>query len=121
MKIHSALALSLMLLASVSHAGILGRTVHSRANCLNNESITWWRGHYNTWRVISLHHSPFGQRHVIDTGWVYTWRAHAIHWGEGDPKYLWTVYGVHYQYDISKTAPFAQTQSMFCSIIDGWL
>jgi len=113
---------ALAILASAqSNAGVFTRTVHSRANCLNNESITWWRGHYNTWRVISIHHSPFGMQHAIDSGWDYTWRSHAVHWGEGDPHNAWIVYGIHYEYGISKTSPFAQTDSIFCSFIDGWI
>ena len=114
-------ALALLASTSLSYAGVFGRTVHSRANCLNNESITWWRGHYNTWRVVSAHLSPYGQAHVIDTGWQYTWRAHAIHWGEGNPVKLWQVWGDHYEYGISKVRPFARTYAIECSIIDGWI
>jgi len=112
---------SLMLLASTqSHAGVYGTTVHSRANCLNNETITWWLYHPYNWRVVSGHVSAFGQHHVIDSGFQYSWRSHAIHWGEGDLTNLWQVFGQHFLYEYSKTVPFDTTYATFCDLIHGW-
>jgi len=122
MNLLSKLVVSGFLCVSLSaHAGILGRTVHSRANCLNNETITWWKGHPVTWRVTSLHVSPYDQEHSMDTGWLYDSRVAAIHWGEGNPKNLWQVFGNHYEYSISKVKPFARTYAIECSIINGWI
>ena len=39
-------------IGSIANAGINGTTAHSRANCVNNESITWWLGHSYNWRVV---------------------------------------------------------------------
>ena len=41
--------------SSIAYSGINGTTAHSRANCGNNESITWWLGHAYDWRVVSIH------------------------------------------------------------------
>lgn len=95
----------------VSHAGLDRTTVHSRANCLNNESITWWYLHPYDWRVVSYHTDQGSQAHTIDTGFIYTWRAHAIHWGEGSPTGSWRVWGYHYLSDYHRTIPFDTTYS----------
>jgi hypothetical protein len=121
MNLLSKLLVSGCLCASLgAHAGVHQTTVHSRANCLNNESITWWLNHPYNWRVVSYHISAFNEYHSMDTGFQHTWRAHAIHWGEGDITNLWTVYGDHFQYEYSKTVPFDQTEANFCDIIHGW-
>jgi hypothetical protein len=113
MSLLSKLVLSGLLCASLSaHAGLFRMTVHSRANCANNESITWWKDHHHTWRIISYHASPYGGGHVIDTGWDYNWRVAAIHWGEGNPLKLWQVFGKHYDYSYSKVAPFEETYAI---------
>lgn len=65
--------------SDTAQAGLDRTTVHSRANCLNNESITWWYLHPYNWRVISYHTDQGAQSHTMDTGFNYTWRAHAIH------------------------------------------
>ena len=110
------------LCASLSvHAGVYHTTVHSRANCLNNESITWWLNHPYNWRVVSVHEFPTVTSHLMDTGFNYTSRAHAIHWGEGDVLNNWEVYGYHYLYEYSKYIPFATTATDNCEIIQGWI
>ena len=63
-------SISMLMVSLVSHAGLYKTTIHSRANCLNNESITWWNGNPYSWRVVSIHtHTPTNQTHLIDTGY----------------------------------------------------
>ena len=82
----------------------------SRANCSNNESITWQYPVVNAnrwWRVISTHRrSAIGwgseEVHSVDSGWGLTWRSAAVHWGEGasgmyGPR-RWFVVGQHYEF-----------------------
>lgn len=112
----------LIVQSGIAHAGLDWTTVHSRANCLNNESITWWYLHSFNWRVVSIHEAKYGNaKHHIDTGFNWTWRAHAIHWGEpfGNDDY-WCVSGYHYLFDYSKYIPFDTTYAESCNIIDGW-
>ncbi|WP_157698153.1 hypothetical protein [Legionella clemsonensis] len=42
-------ACALLSATVTAHAGINATTAHSRANCVNNESITWWLGHSYDW------------------------------------------------------------------------
>ncbi len=104
-----------------SHAGLDWTTVHSRANCLNNESITWWYLHPYDWRVVSVHkHIGTGHMHSMDTGYAYTWRQHAIHWGEPMASGKWEVWGYHYLKGFHDKTPFDTTYADDCKIIDGW-
>lgn len=83
----------------------------SRANCVNNESITWeafWTDYYwlytYSWhfRYVYIDSFPVGfylpESHIVTDGWSYTWRSAAIHWGEGFSG-GWTVIGYHYSLD----------------------
>ena len=111
---------SLLITSISAHAGLNKTTVHSRANCLNNESITWWNGHPYDWRVVSIHkHSPTSQTHVIDTGYEHKDRVAAIHWGEGVHGGF-IVWGYHYLKGNNKGGYFASTQTEGCDIIEGW-
>lgn len=73
----------------------------SRANCVNNESIAWdWPG-YRHWLWTNSHHwdyQKFGWERAVVTGWEYTFRSAAVHWGEGfrGDYYVW---GDHWIYD----------------------
>lgn len=108
-------------MALVCHAGLYKTTVHSRANCINNESITWWRGHPFNWRVVSVHkHRPTKEMHSIDTGFQHNDRVAAIHWGEG-ARGGFVVWGYHYLADYHKTLSLDTTYAKGCNIIDGWL
>jgi hypothetical protein len=101
-------------------AGFYKTTVHSRANCLNNESITWWNGHPYDWRVVSIHkHTPTGQMHMVDTGYVVNDRVAAIHWGEGVHAGF-VVWGYHYLKGWGGGMYFASTYAEDCEIIEGW-
>lgn len=115
--------LSLALCAGASNvtAGLDWMTVHSRANCLNNESITWWYLHPHNWRVVSFHrHAGTRHQHSIDSGYAINWRQHAIHWGEPMASGRWEVWGYHYQAGAHERTPMAVTQAVACNIIEGW-
>lgn len=107
-----------------SHAGIWATTIHSRANCGNNESITWYANHYYYWRVYSFHwydmkNSDKGY-HLIDTGMTETWRQAAVHWGESGPTGNYLVHGNHYYLYNGKQLLDNTTDATDCSIYDGW-
>lgn len=104
----------------VAHAGLYGITVHSRANCLNNESITWWNGHPFNWKVVSVHKHAQGGSHVIDTGFKRNDRVAAICWGEGVHGGF-IVWGYHYLKNFHESVPFDTTFAEGCNIIDGWV
>lgn len=101
MKQRFALALSGMLITSVTFAGVWATTAHSRANCINNESITWWLGHAYDWRVVSIHNENITKTaHHIDTGYAVTWRQAAVHWNEAPLGFKnWSVSGHHFLSD----------------------
>ncbi len=103
------------------HCGINKTTVHSRANCMNNESITWWLGHSFNWRVVSIHqHHKDGPYHVIDTGYNTTWRQAAVCWGEAGFKDKWIVTGFHYLKGWGNGRYFDKTDATDCNIYTGW-
>lgn len=107
-----------------TYAGLNRTTVHSRANCINNESITWWLNHPYDWRVVSVHANIYGtdKDHIIDTGYAVTWRQAAVHWGEAPLNdHRWVVSGYHYLSTYAKgKVPFDTTTAGDCSIYDGW-
>jgi hypothetical protein len=108
-----------MALAISSHAlaGIHSFTMHSRANCVNNESISWWLFHKLLLRTRSLHNFH-GRYHVVDTGWHATWRSAAVHWGEGTGG--WFVTGYHYISNGRTARLIRDTKASNCNIYDGW-
>jgi hypothetical protein len=111
-------------------AGMFGLTHHSRANCVNNESISWYKGHNYWFWVNSEHYNKYtNQRlHYELTGWQFTWRAAAVHWGEAsDPipgniyPAPWRVHGTHWMLDsANRPHPTAEEWVDDCSIYDGW-
>lgn len=120
-RIRKITSFALLTLAVNAHSGLYKTTVHSRANCLNNESITWWYNHPFNWRVVSVHHQPpNGTTHTMDTGFNYNSRVAAIHWGEGSTLHAWEVWGYHFLYEYNKKIPFDTTYANFCSFIEGW-
>lgn len=63
------------------NAGFNGLTIHSRANCINNESISW---DYtaNSWYWTNSDHYSLNTGefiHGIWTLWEYTWRSAALY------------------------------------------
>lgn len=104
-----------------AHAGVKKLTIHSRANCGNNESITWHLGHaYDLWTASNHIDARTGTTiHAVVANWEHTWRSAAVHWGEGTGD--WAVWGHHWisnnKGQISKLGEEYVTD---CSIYDGW-
>lgn len=122
-KIVVSLLLSIIALSSNVYAGLHATTVHSRANCINNESITWWLGHAYNWRVISIHtNTDNNVAHHIDTKYSRTWRQAAVHWREAPlGNKTWSVSGHHFLLEYAGGRyPFESTYVDNCSIYDGW-
>lgn len=118
-NIRSILYLIFIAYTSVSNAGVATLTFHSRANCANNESISWHLGHNYLLRTVSYHYRSRDLVHIIDTGREATWRSAAVHWGEGTGG--WVVVGEHYgvnQY--GRDSLIAKETVIDCSIYNGW-
>ena len=120
MKMIGAMVL-LLLLSSGGYAGFYGYTNHSRANCINNESISWDWTHY--WWLItrSEHYNLYtGQLiHIIETPPEFTWRSAATHWGEGGSG--WKVHGLHWRHYTDGRYHLEQSEWVTnCSTYDGW-
>lgn len=88
MKFARSVAISLLLagnFALVQDASA-GLTFFSRANCMNNESISWdWPGN-SYWLWTDSYHYDFQGNYWeprLSTGWEYTFWSKAVHWGEG--------------------------------------
>lgn len=113
----------LMLSIAVSgslYAGIHALTHHSRANCGNNESISWHLGHSYWFWVTSFHIKKKEDHQATNSDhWEYTWRAAAVHWGEGTGG--WSVQGTHWMKDDYGNPVIAADEYVKnCSIYDGW-
>lgn len=125
MKCLGKIALIALLATSANaHAGFWGTTAHSRANCINNESITWYANHSYYWRVVSFHNYDYRNAnagyHYIDTGLSQTWRQAAVHFGESYPGGTYFVSGFHYFLDRGRQILDVNTTAADCSIYDGW-
>jgi hypothetical protein len=106
---------------SSANAGFNGLTHHSRANCANNESISWdWT--QDRWLFVRSDHIQEKTGHVVhtvDMPWVLTWRNAQVHWGEGTGG--WIVHGTHYMKDSKGNGYLAAEETVSdCSIYDGW-
>jgi hypothetical protein len=106
--------------SQISYAGLKGLTVHSRANCINNESITWDATHQWRLQTTSDHRDARTNMtvHYLDTGWQTTWRSAAVHWGEG--RGGWAVYGSHNFWNGRQVVSLGTEYVTDCSIYDGW-
>ncbi len=117
------LAISLLsLLISNANAGLHSFTMHSRANCGNNESISWHAGHsYLLWTSSNHWHNGVLQHYVVSSrGFENTWRSAAVHWGEARPGSGWFVRGYHRMFINGIDKLLAVTDVSDCSIYDGW-
>jgi len=114
------ISLSICCILSIcaAHSGFKFLTSHSRANCINNESITWWFEHSMTLRTRSTHYYNNKFKHTIDTGWQNTSRSAAVHWGEGHGT-GWYVHGEHWVFT-DRPTHWATTDATDCNIYDGW-
>lgn len=117
-KIKTITVIVAVLLSTHSYAGFNGFTIHSRANCGNNESISWdWT--HDWWLWTTSKHIKNRSEHTVDTGKAWTWRSAAVHWGEGTGDY--TVSGNHYRHYTDNTYHNeGNTIVNNCDIYDGW-
>lgn len=123
MKKISVFVLLIIFSESIS-AGFNGLTHHSRANCANNESISWDATRNHMLEVISMHNPQSGfdkDIHKVENKMHSTWRSGAVHWGEGVNTKNWIVHGYHYMQDGQGKLFIADnTTAVDCSIYDGW-
>jgi len=83
-------------------------TWFSRANCINNESITWdawdpewlWTNTYHYRYGVYLHCDNNVGDGCTGNAWQLTWRAAAVHWSEGFGGGYY-VYGLHWRWSPS--------------------
>lgn len=119
------LAISLMMFANLSLAAVNGLSIHSRANCVNNESISWdWTKprHFQTtsehWQSTNGG-SSWNKMHTIETKSELGRRSAAVHYGESVSG--WIVYGTHTIIDQdTKKKKVYYTRASGCNIYDGW-
>jgi hypothetical protein len=110
-----------MAISSTVNAGVNGYTNHSRANCVNNESISWdWT--QNWWLITRSEHYNLqtGElRHTLQTPEEFTWRSAAVHWAEGGSG--WKVHGTHWRkHGDGKYYVEDDEWVTDCSVYDGW-
>jgi len=119
----------LILYPLINFAGVNGVTHHSRANCINNESISWKLRGYHWFYVTSYHYNlrTGALIHSISNGhWAFTWRYAAVDWYEGgkqmEPLWLgWKVVGTHWMRErTGQPERVAVEESISCSGYDGW-
>jgi hypothetical protein len=113
------LAFSLAGSAGLLHAipAQAGITFFSRANCINNESISWDWPSNSYWLWTNSFHQRNGvSEPVIQTGWEYTYRSAAVHWGEGFYGGAYVV-GDHYMWISGYGTLFmGRTQTNNCNL-----
>lgn len=103
-----------------ANAGFHAFTMHSRANCGNNESISWEYRVNRNLGTVTHHYRDGAFVHGLSTGWQFTWRSAAVHWGEAGPRSGWHVIGYHWQKFNGQDHLLAVTDVLDCNIYDGW-
>lgn len=117
------LAIFTLSLSSLAHAGFNGLTVHSRANCFNNESISWDATTYRILATESLHAYDNKPIHWDGSGWENTWRSAAVCWNEAPPsQHRWVVEGHHHLKACwnCSVGELGTTRVADCSVYNGW-
>jgi hypothetical protein len=110
--------LLMIAISSPTFSGFHGLTHHSRANCANNETISWHLGH-NYWFFVVSRHRKGREDHQVVQDWTLTWRGAAVHWGEG--RGGWSVEGQHWMKDnYGRPVEVINEFITDCSIYDGW-
>ena len=108
-------------MSGIIQAGFNNVTYHSRANCGNNESISWdWTHDWYFW-VNSEHvdRRTGTTLHTLVSEWQLTWRNAMVHWGEGTGG--WAVQGRHWiMSSDGQPILIAEEYVTDCSIYDGW-
>lgn len=125
MKKKTLAILLLLTCTSSAFAGFNGLTHHSRANCANNETVSWDKQESHWLSVTSDH---FDHRvhptavHTVKAPMEFTWRSAAVHWGEGAMTgKIWEVRGLHYTKDKNGQSKFlVEEWTNDCSYYDGW-
>jgi hypothetical protein len=119
------LLMSLLLAANLSHAAVNGLSIHSRANCVNNESISWDWTKPRHFQTVSEHWrsdnggNPWVRQHTIETKSEVGRRSAAVHYGESVSG--WMVTGIHKIIDdTTKKTKTYYTKAYDCNIYDGW-
>jgi|SRR6476646_7293243 len=107
-------------LSAQTFSGVRGLTIHSRANCANNESISWELGRSRWLLTVSDHLHNGKKQHSLISGWENTWRSANVHWGEAAPKSGWFVQAGHYQKINGHDYLIGYTIANDCNIYDGW-
>lgn len=129
----------LLAFCTSAHAGVVSLTHHSRANCVNNESISWHAGHEYKMAVTSWHHGfalkdgqepvfvshgicSNGTQNIDPCKFHTTWRGAAVHWAESMPGNgsNWRVIGTHVVVLQNGKVEQVTTNVTDCSIYDGW-
>jgi hypothetical protein len=119
-KISLFFLITILLHSPAAFGGFNKLTTHSRANCVNNESISWDWTHEWVLLTTSDHINARSGAvlHSLSTGWENTWRSAAVHWGEGSGG--WLVHGVHWIKNASGFLKIGEEIVDDCSIYDGW-
>jgi len=128
---------SILLFTTSASAGIFGLTHHSRAACLNNESISWDKSRAHFLGVSSRHKKGAWWYTLIDNdisgGHLKLYPAgtfdgaKAIHYGEGVQSrwspFKWRVWGTHAYFlnGNPQQLRLVRTYARNCNIINGWL
>ena len=115
------IAFILCIISTSCYAGFNGYTNHSRASCINNESISWdWT--HDWWMITRSEHYSLATGeflHALQTPAELTWRSAAVHWAEGGIG--WIVRGLHWRHYSDGRYHLEQEEWVTdCSIYDGW-
>ena len=130
MKSKITLLFSIILFSQFSLAGVWNLTHTSRANCGNNESISWDLRTLRNLAATSVHYNVEGnfsnwesspQHSVSTTAPSSTHRAAAVHWGESAPLLKqWYVKGHHWERVSSRRTIYRATEAKDCNLSEGW-
>lgn len=108
-----------LIFSNSAMAGATQLTHNSRANCGNNESISWDGSRKRTLSVSSYHVKSGTSHYVTTGGFSSTYRAAAVHWGESFTPNLWYVRGTHWEMLNGRTIR-TSTYASDCRISEGW-
>ena len=120
MKLIKFILLIGIIFSCYANAGFKELTIHSRANCANNESITWHYNHPYNLLTVSDHLRNGQLQHRLAAGWETTWRSANVHWGEAGPGAGWHVQAGHYMRIGYTEYRIGFTTADDCNIYDGW-
>ncbi len=112
--------LIMIVMANSVFAGFNNLTIHSRANCGNNESISWDARKSYVLLTVSDHILNGSLKHSLSSGWENTWRSANVHWGEAKPGSGWYVQAGHYIQINGRVSLLGYTTADDCNIYDGW-